>query len=111
MEISEEAQEIIEHSLYQEELKKIIEYTKEQLKGNDIEPNEIQWTVLINHLKEMIDRKKEEGSIPAVDSAMFSEVSSDSLLIAENIVQSIGNLSEDEKYILSIHFEAAKENN
>ncbi|MDN6345291.1 MAG: transcriptional antiterminator, partial [Tetragenococcus koreensis] len=90
MEITEEAKEIIENSLYQNELRKIIEYTDDQLVSNDISLSGIQWTVLINHLKEMIDRKKEGASIPEVDSAMFSEVSSDSLLIADNIVKNIG---------------------
>lgn len=111
METSQEAKEIIESSSYQNELKKIIDYTNDQLKSNSIELNTVQWTVLINHLKEMIDRKKEGGNIPEVDPTMFSEVSSNSLSIADNIVKNIGNLSEDEKYILSIHFEVAKSNN
>lgn len=111
MEISQEAKEIIESSSYQNKLKKIINYTNNQLESNSIALNTVQWTVLINHLKEMVDRKKEGGTIPEVDPTMFSEVSSDSLSIADNIVKNIGNLSENEKYILSIHFEAAKTNN
>jgi PRD domain protein (TIGR03582 family) len=41
---------------------------------------------------------------------MFSEVSKEALQLADGVVRKIDNLSQDEMYVLSIHFETAKQN-
>lgn len=108
--LSKDAALIVENSPYQEDLKAAIEYTKEMMNVHNIVPTELQWTVLINHLNEMVIREREAGSIPDVDPAMFAEVSPEALEIADRVVKHVGQLSESEKYVLSIHFETAKMN-
>lgn len=75
-----------------------------------IEPTDLQWTILINHVNEMIKRSKANEKMTGVDPAMFEEVSNEALEIADQVVQHIGNLPQDEMYVLSIHFESAKQN-
>ena len=87
-----------------------IDWLKKELALVKIEPTELQWTILINHLNEMLKRSKEQETIPEVDPEMFSEVSKEALQLADGVVRKIDNLSQDEMYVLSIHFETAKQN-
>lgn len=105
-----EALQIISTSEHQRELEELIDWLKDELAAAKIEPTELQWTILINHLNEMLKRSKEEETIPEVDPNMFSEVSSEALDLADGVVKKISNLSQDEMYVLSIHFETAKQN-
>lgn len=105
-----EALEIISTSEHQRELEALIDWLDKELSAANIQPTDLQWTILINHLNEMFRRSKEQDRIPEVDPEMFSEVSSVALNLADGVVKSIGNLPQDEKYVLSIHFETAKQN-
>lgn len=111
MNLSKEAKQIIQESCYQETLFYLIEYTEKTLVNIGITPEELQWTMLINHLNEMIRREKDQQCLGNVDPEMFSEISQESLTIAENIAAQIGQLPKDEVYVLSIHFEMFKQNN
>jgi PRD domain protein (TIGR03582 family) len=73
-----------------------------------IQFTETQKQVLANHLIEMLQRSKTGEALPAVDPAMFAEVSKKSLDLAQQVVDAVGNLADSEKYVLSIHFEAAQ---
>lgn len=108
MKLSLDAQQIIAESSDPARLEKIIAFTEAETAAADIRLTELQWTVLINHLKEMILRSTLSEKMTGVDPTLFAEVSADSLQIACDIVREIGNLSEDETYVLSIHFESAK---
>ncbi|MEY8446014.1 PRD domain-containing protein [Enterococcus ratti] len=110
MKLSEEAKKIIQESRYKVTLMALIEYTEKALEKAGVQPVELQWTILINHLNEMIGREKEKRFIGKVDPEMFSEVSKESLDIADRITKKIGQLPKDEMYVLSIHFESAKQN-
>ncbi|WP_314066840.1 PRD domain-containing protein [uncultured Vagococcus sp.] len=110
MSLSEDAKNIVNESQYQEKLKAIMMSAEKLLNKAGIEPTEIQWTILINHLNEMIRRSTEQEKLPEIDVKLFDEVSEVSLELAEVIVNEIANLSVDEKYVLSIHFETAKNN-
>ena len=110
MTVTGEALQIISTSEYQQELEELIDWLKKELALVKIEPTELQWTILINHLNEMLKRSKEQETIPEVDPEMFSEVSKEALQLAEGVVRKIDNLSQDEMYVLSIHFETAKQN-
>ncbi|GCF92280.1 PRD domain-containing protein [Enterococcus florum] len=110
MKVTEESQQIFQKSVYPEELKAIVDYTDNLVTTYQIEPTELQWTILINHLNEMILRQKEGTTIPTVDPEMFNEVSKEAMQISRNVVEKIGGLAEDEIYVLSIHFESAKQN-
>lgn len=105
----ETTEKIIMESPYKDELTDILAYVDDLLEQEEIQPNETQRMVLTNHLNEMIKRAKESELIPSVDKTMFAEVSKESLKIAKKLVEKIGNLPEDEIYILSIHFESAKQ--
>ncbi len=110
MTVTGEALQIISTSEYQQELEELIDWLKKELALVKIEPTEQQWTILINHLNEMLKRSKEQETIPEVDPEMFSEVSKEALQLADGVVRKIDNLSQDEMYVLSIHFETAKQN-
>lgn len=110
MTVTGEALQIISTSEYQQELEELIDWLKKELALVKIEPTELQWTILINHLNEMLKRSKEQETIPEVDPKMFSEVSKEALQLADGVVRKIDNLSQDEMYVLSIHFETAKQN-
>ena len=110
MTVTGEALQIISTSEYQQELEELIDWLKKELALVKIEPTELQWTILINNLNEMLKRSKEQETIPEVDPEMFSEVSKEALQLADGVVRKIDNLSQDEMYVLSIHFETAKQN-
>ena len=110
MTVTGEALQIISTSEYQQELEELIDWLKKELALVKIEPTELQWTILINHLNEMLKRSKEQETIPEVDPEMFREVSKEALQLADGVVRKIDNLSQDEMYVLSIHFETAKQN-
>lgn len=110
MTVTGEALQIISTSEYQQELEELIDWLKKELTLVKIEPTELQWTILINHLNEMLKRSKEQETIPEVDPEMFSEVSKEALQLADGVVRKVDNLSQDEMYVLSIHFETAKQN-
>lgn len=111
MNLSKEAKQIIQESHYQETLLDLIKYTEKALANTGSTPEELQWTMLINHLNEMIRREKDQQYLENVDLEMFSEISQKSLTIAEKIANKIGQLPKDEVYVLSIHFERFKQNN
>ncbi|MBV7390669.1 MULTISPECIES: PRD domain-containing protein [Enterococcus] len=110
MELSVDAKKIIAESQQRKALEELIDFVEEQLKTPAIELSELQWTVLINHLNEMLKRSENHEAIQEVDASMFNEVSEESLMIAKKVVDFIGQLPIDEMYVLSIHFEAAKNN-
>lgn len=110
MKLAPEATKIIEESQSKEKLKQVVAQLEIRLAEHQIIPTELQWTILINHLNEMLERSKTAETIPAVDPAMFDEVSKEALAIADEVVEMIGNLAKDEMYVLSIHFETAKNN-
>lgn len=110
MKLSDDAQTIIDESSNKVELEAALKKISSLLEEQRILPTELQWTILINHMNEMIKRSKANEKMARVDPMMFEEVSKEALMIADEVVQQIGNLPQDEMYVLSIHFEAAKQN-
>lgn len=74
----------------------------------DIHFTPVQLQVLANHLIEMQARARTHTDLPAVDPALFQEVSAKSLALAQRVCARVGQLSASEPYVLSIHFEAAQ---
>lgn len=64
MKLSAEAITMIEESQNQEKLKQVIALVEERLAEYAIEPTELQWTILINHLNEMLKRSQKEKRYP-----------------------------------------------
>lgn len=110
MKLSDDAQAIILKSRDKEKLTAVMKAVEEKMDAAQITPTELQWTVLINHLNEMVERAERGEKMSGVDPELFSEVSPEALGIAREVVNEIGNLTEDESYVLSIHFETAKMN-
>ena len=110
MDISYDDQKIIEKDNNHQELHELFEMVDEWLTTHEINQTAIQQTVMINHLNEMINRSKNQEKIVPVDKELFNEVSQEALAISGRLVEAVGNLEDDEKYVLSIHFETAKNN-
>lgn len=105
-----DAQMIIDESEDRERTEEVVAHTLSLMSVQAIVPTEIQVVVLTNHLNEMVKRARLSEKMMTIDPSMFSDVSSESLALATEVVQMIGNLPEDELYLLSIHFETAKYN-
>ncbi|MGX7417926.1 transcriptional regulator [Carnobacterium gallinarum] len=108
--ITEAVKGILTEAQYPVETEAILHFALNKMEEQGIYPTEVQLVVLTNHLGEMVRRSNENEAIMKVDPAMFSEVSTEALAISEDIMNEIGNLAIDEKYVLSIHFETAKQN-
>lgn len=108
--ITEAVRGILTETQYPAETEAVLLSALRKMEHQGISPTEVQLVVLANHLGEMVRRSKTNEAIMKVDPAMFSEVSSEALAISEEIMNEIGNLAIDEKYVLSIHFETAKQN-
>lgn len=105
-----DAQMIIDESEDRERTAEVVARTLALMSVQAIVPTEIQVVVLTNHLNEMVKRARLSEKMMTIDPSMFSDVSRESLALATEVVQMIGNLPEDELYLLSIHFETAKYN-
>ncbi|WP_411705200.1 glycine dehydrogenase [Edaphovirga cremea] len=80
------------------------------LNGENIYPNAVQKQMLDSHIRAMVFRSLTGEPLPDVDKSLFDEISSQSMEMAERVVNSLGNLPIEEAYLLSVHFEVAKEN-
>ena len=48
--------------------------------------------------------------LPEVEAELFDEISPDSMQLAREVVAQFGNLPDEEAWLLSVHFEVAKDN-
>ncbi len=88
----------------------VLTYSKILLDVKKISMTEPQWLSFVSHIAGMVYRSTYKEAIPAIDKAIFNEVSQDSIEMASDICKQLSNLQDDEKYLLSIHFETAKLN-
>ena len=88
----------------------VLTYSKVLLGAKKIVMTEPQWLSFVSHVSGMVYRSTNQEAIPAIEKEIFSEVSEDSIVMASDICKQLVNLHDDEKYLLSIHFEAAKLN-
>ncbi|GGE79886.1 PRD domain-containing protein [Priestia taiwanensis] len=89
----------------------VLLFVQHMLKKECIPMTETQWISLVSHISFMVHRSVHGGRIPTIDKAMFDEVSRHSINLAESVCHLLPCLQEDEKYLLSIHFESAKRTN
>ncbi|WP_174270556.1 glycine dehydrogenase [Shimwellia blattae] len=80
------------------------------LKSHHIVPNAVQKQMLESHVRAMAHRSVTGEPLPEVDASLFDEISEDSLNMAKQIVAHFGNLPVEEAWLLSVHFEVAKDN-
>lgn len=80
------------------------------LKENQIQQNEVQKEMLLSHVTAMVSRAKTLEKLPGVDPLMFSELSDQSMLLAQKTINLFNNLPIEEAYLLAIHYEVALNN-
>lgn len=80
------------------------------LSEHHIIPNAVQEQMLTSHVRAMAHRSVTGEPLPEVDASLFDEISADSMALAHDVVAAFGNLPEEEAWLLSVHFEVAKDN-
>ncbi len=80
------------------------------LSDQNITPNAVQQQMLTSHVRAMAHRSVTGEPLPDVDASLFDEISADSMALARDVVAAFGNLPEEEAWLLSVHFEVAKDN-
>ncbi|NIF33481.1 glycine dehydrogenase [Enterobacter sp. Cy-643] len=79
-------------------------------KSKHITPNAVQEQMLASHVKAMIHRSLTGEPLPEVEESLFEEISAESMEMAKAVVDQFGNLPVEEAWLLSVHFEVAKDN-
>ncbi|MCI1921646.1 MAG: PRD domain-containing protein [Liquorilactobacillus nagelii] len=105
---SKEIEKIILQSYTPSKVRKAMKLALLLIKENGLQATDLQLRILANHISSMVERSDANEKIEKVDQSLFGEVSQISLDISRKIVEQIGNLNEDEIFILSIHFENLK---
>ncbi len=80
------------------------------LRGHNIIPNDVQEQMLTSHVRAMAHRSVTGEPLPEVEAELFEEISPESMALARDVVAQFGNLPDEEAWLLSVHFEVAKEN-
>ena len=80
------------------------------LSEHHIIPNAVQEQMLTSHVRAMAHRSVTGEPLPEVDASLFDEISAESMALARDIEAAFGNLPEEEAWLLSVHFEVAKDN-
>lgn len=80
------------------------------LKRNHITPNAVQEQMLSSHVRAMAHRSVSGEPLPEVEAELFDEISKESMQLAQAVVDEFGNLPVEEAWLLSVHFEVAKDN-
>ncbi|CAI1838906.1 glycine dehydrogenase [Serratia quinivorans] len=83
----------------------------EMLNAEGIYTNAVQQQMLESHIRAMVLRSITGEPLPEVDKSLFDEISAESMQMAERVVGQFATLPIEEAYLLSVHFEVAKDNN
>lgn len=75
-----------------------------------IYPNAVQQQMLASHVNAMALRSLTGEPLPEVEEELFEDISPASMALAQQVVDLFGNLPKEEAWLLSVHFEVAKEN-
>lgn len=81
------------------------------LSAENIYTNAVQQQMLESHIRAMVLRSITGEPLPEVDKSLFDEISAESMQMAERVVDQFDTLPIEEAYLLSVHFEVAKDNN
>ncbi|MCG3865727.1 MULTISPECIES: transcriptional regulator [unclassified Photobacterium] len=101
---------IFDYSIYELEYEDTYKKTILLLKENKIFPDAIQQQMLFTHLKAMVIRSYTKESLPEIEVDMFEDISPLSHKLSADVVSWFPTLAYEETYLLSVHFEVAKEN-
>ena len=100
----------INEELFTEEVDSTFNKVISILRAENIFPDSVQKQMLYSHLKAMVIRSHTHEPLPEVEIEMFDEISKSSHKLAEDVVNLFPTLAYEESYLLSVHFEVAKEN-
>lgn len=89
---------------------RVLAFINTLLKNRNITPNAVQEQMLTSHVRAMAYRSLTGEPLPEVEESLFEEISDDSLAMAKEVVAQFGNLPVEEAWLLSVHFEVAKDN-
>lgn len=89
---------------------RVLAFIKTLLQNRNITPNAVQEQMLTSHVRAMAHRSLTGEPLPEVEESLFDEISDDSLEMAKEVVAQFGNLPVEEAWLLSVHFEVAKDN-
>ncbi|HEY1843802.1 MAG TPA: glycine dehydrogenase [Buttiauxella sp.] len=89
---------------------KVQTFINSLLGARGITPNAVQEQMLTSHVRAMAHRSLTGEPLPEVEESLFEEISPDSLAMAKEVVDQFGNLPIEEAWLLSVHFEVAKDN-
>lgn len=78
--------------------------------ARNIRPDAVQQQMLTSHVRAMALRSLTGEPLPEVEEELFEDISPASMSLAQQVVDLFGNLPEEEAWLLSVHFEVAKEN-
>ena len=107
-EVNDAIIEILDKSYNKEKTVDAVTYVSNMLKEKGIKITDYRWQSLVNHIAAIVERSFTGEKLEGIEADMFGDVSKKSLDIAEAIVNKIGNLPQNEMYLLSIHFETAE---
>lgn len=103
--------DVVEQAAQTERLAdKMLQQVFALLSRHDIVPNDVQEQMLTSHVRAMAHRSISGEPLPEVDASLFEEISEDSMMLAREVVAQFGNLPDEEAWLLSVHFEVAKDN-
>ncbi|CAI9416724.1 PRD domain-containing protein [Lelliottia amnigena] len=88
----------------------MLEQVYSLLARHNIIPNDVQRQMLTSHVRAMAHRSVTGEPLPEVEADLFDEISADSMRLAREVVAQFGNLPDEEAWLLSVHFEVAKDN-
>jgi PRD domain protein (TIGR03582 family) len=88
----------------------MLTWIKALLGEKGITPNAVQEQMLESHVRAMAHRSVTGEPLPEVDISLFEEISQESMELAKEVVDKFGNLPVEEAWLLSVHFEVAKDN-
>ena len=106
---SEEVKQLLIKSGNEKLCEQAFDLSQIQCKEIGILMTDVQQLSLLSHLSAMVQRSLTGEKLIPIDRSIFSKVSRGSLSAAKKVKDSLKNLEEDEIYLLSIHFEAAKQ--
>lgn len=89
---------------------KVMAQIAELFIARKIIPNAVQQQMLTSHVRAMALRSLTGEPLPEVEAELFEDISPESMLLAQQVVDLFGNLPKEEAWLLSVHFEVAKEN-
>ena len=89
---------------------RVLAFINTLLNNRNITPNAVQEQMLTSHVRAMAHRSLTGEPLPEVEESLFEEISADSLDMAKEVVEQFGNLPVEEAWLLSVHFEVAKDN-